>query len=273
MGFPVGAAVKTRQVIVGEGEILCKADHDFSRFNLVPSVNLKVDIPPSIEGSFYQGEATVTIKCAIVQPSSAARHVAEAQRALPNPSASHADQIPLCCPFHRPPTSPLSLCASEPIRLKYHDGGCDRNDSHGSVVLCNIAEFLLNDLDYMVSMRCIPHQSYKDPAEHVMAALNLGQQCLALARSKMSDEEEDLIKNCNSMRQIRAVTAAQSDSRSLTKALLLSTLESRQALGEIYENCIFSGKHLKVHAPATDQEILRVQQVCAICVRRSGKPS
>lgn len=57
------------------------------------------------------------------------------------------------------------MCGLEPIRLKYHDGGCDRNDSHGSVVLANVAEFLLNDLDYLVSMLCVPHQSYKDPAE------------------------------------------------------------------------------------------------------------
>lgn len=154
MGFPIGAAVKTRRVIVGEGEVLCKGDHDFSRFSLIPSVNLRIDIPETVEGSFYQGDTMVTIKCAITQPSSAARHVAESAYALPDP---------------------------KPIRLKYHDGGCDRNDSHGTVVLANIAEFLINDLDYMVSMRCVPHQSYKDPAEHVMSTLNLGQQCLALA--------------------------------------------------------------------------------------------
>lgn len=86
MGFPVGAAVKTRRVIVPEQTILCKADHDFSRFNLIPSVHLKIDIPDKVEDSFYQGETTVTIKCAITEPSSAARHVAEAKFAIPNPS-------------------------------------------------------------------------------------------------------------------------------------------------------------------------------------------
>lgn len=86
MGFPVGAAVKTRRVIVGESEILCKADHDFSKFNLIPSVNLVVQIPERVEDSFYAGDTTVTIKCAITQPSSACRHVAEAAFALPQPS-------------------------------------------------------------------------------------------------------------------------------------------------------------------------------------------
>lgn len=86
MGFPVGAAVKTRRVVVGEGEILCKADHDFSRFNLIPSVSLLINIPESLEESFYDGTTTVTIKCAITQPSSAARHVAESAFAIPQPS-------------------------------------------------------------------------------------------------------------------------------------------------------------------------------------------
>lgn len=86
MGFPVGAAVKTRRVVVDNDAILCKADHDFSRFSLIPSVNLKVDIPEKADESFYQGDTTVTIKCAITQQSSAARHVAEAAFAIPDPS-------------------------------------------------------------------------------------------------------------------------------------------------------------------------------------------
>lgn len=71
---------------IGAQEELCKADHDFSRFNLIPSVNLKIDIPENVDQSFYQGETTVTIKCAITQPSSAARHVVEAAFAIPEPS-------------------------------------------------------------------------------------------------------------------------------------------------------------------------------------------
>lgn len=89
VGFPVGAAVKTRRVVVGEGEVLAKADHDFSRFNLIPSVTLKVDIPESVDESFYTGQTTVTIKDAITQPSSAVRHVAESMFAAPEPSKGY----------------------------------------------------------------------------------------------------------------------------------------------------------------------------------------
>lgn len=144
--------------------------------------------------------------------------------------------------------------------MKYHDGGCDRNDSHGSVVLANIAEFLLNDLDYLVSMRCVPHQSYKDPAEHVMATLNLGQQCLALERSAMAQEEEDLIRGANSMHRIRKVIEAQHDGKFLTEAIQQSLREPIRALSEVYERCIFAGRHVKVHRPATADEVGNIYQ-------------
>lgn len=168
----------------------------------------------------------------------------------------------------------LSLCVGgsacllvlvEPIRLKYHDGGCDRNDSHGSVVIANIAEFLLNDLDYMVSMRCVPHQSYKHPAEHVMATLNLGQQCLALARSPMSNEEEALIKSANSMNSIRRVISDQADGKFLTEAIRLSTKECVHNLSDIYGRCVFAGRHIKVHTAAAEEQITQIHQV--LCSR------
>lgn len=149
---------------------------------------------------------------------------------------------------------------SEPVRLKYHDGGCDRNDSHGSVVVANIAEFLINDLDYLVSMRCVPHQSYKNPAEHVMASLNLGQQCLALERKAMSQEEEDLIKGANSMNKIRKVIHSQLEGKFLTEAIRGSLREPTQVLSEIYERCIFAGRNIKVHRPASDDEVANVYQ-------------
>lgn len=167
--------------------------------------------------------------------------------------------------MHRSPSNDLlrafdTLHVSEPVRLKYHDGGCDRNDSHGSVVVANIAEFLLNDLDYLVSMRCVPHQSYKDPAEHVMATLNLGQQCLALERSAMAQEEEDLIKSAGSMSKIRNVIEAQLDGSFLTKAIQESLREPTRLLAEIYEKCIFASRHIRVHRPATEDEVAKVHQ-------------
>lgn len=128
-------------------------------------------------------------------------------------------------------------------------------------MLANIAEFVANDLDYMVSMRCVPHQSYKDPAEHVMASLNLGQQCLSLERTKMADEEEDLIKGANSMNRIRKVIEAQRDGGFLRAAIQESLREPIKNLADIYERCIFAGQNIRVHRPATDDEVANVHEV------------
>lgn len=161
---------------------------------------------------------------------------------------------------------PSQICLlSGPIRLKYHDGGCDRNDSHGSVVIANIAEFLINDLDYMVSMRCVPHQSYKDPAEHVMATLNLGQQCLALERSAMAGEEEALIKGAGSMAKVRKVIESQPNGNFLTHAIQCSLRQPIKVLSEIYEQCIFAGEKVRVHRAATNDELRQVLEVKFLC--------
>lgn len=128
-------------------------------------------------------------------------------------------------------------------------------------MLANIAEFLMNDLDYMVSMRCVPHQSYKDPAEHVMATLNLGQQCLALERTSMAKEEEDLIKSAGSMNKIRKVIESQLDGTFLTQAIRQSLSEPSNSLASIYEQCVFAGKNVQVHRAATDEEVEEVHKV------------
>ena len=93
----------------------------------------------------------------------------------------------------------------KPILVKYHDGGSDHKDTNGAVRMATIIEFLKDDRDYLLSMRCVPGQSFKDPAEHVMSVCNLAQQCTALDRRSMSPEEEAAIKNANSMAAIREV--------------------------------------------------------------------
>ena len=54
-GFPVAAVQRERRVIVGLNQSFQVGDHDFIKFSLPPSVSLVVDIPDSIDGSFYDG--------------------------------------------------------------------------------------------------------------------------------------------------------------------------------------------------------------------------
>ena len=53
-GLPVAAVERGRSVVVGINSNFQVADHDFTRFSLVPSVTVICDIPESIQDSFYR---------------------------------------------------------------------------------------------------------------------------------------------------------------------------------------------------------------------------
>jgi len=112
-GYPVAAAQKTRRVLVGKNAVLVAADHDFTRCSLIPSVALMIDIPEHSHESFYQGQAHVTLKNAIVQPSSALRHVVETGRYFgPNGNTARPATVG---PRHGPQRAPDKL-----------EAGCDK---------------------------------------------------------------------------------------------------------------------------------------------------
>ena len=224
-GYPVAAAQKTRRVVVGKHKILAAADHDFTRCSLIPSVALIINVPEHSHESFYAGQAHVCIKNAITQPSSALRHTAETRR------------------YYGPKPNP--------ILVKYHDGGSDHKDTNGAVRVASIIEFLKDDRDYYLSMRCVPGQSFKDPAEHVMSVLNLCQQCAAFDRREMAPEEEQAIKNDNSMAAIRT-TMQEEGHEGLRSAVELSLKPTIEVLGSLYKRAVFSGNHVQVHEAAEE---------------------
>lgn len=45
-----------KRVIVGLNQSMQVGDHDFAKFSLTPSVNLDVEIPEDMDGSFYDGQ-------------------------------------------------------------------------------------------------------------------------------------------------------------------------------------------------------------------------
>ena len=56
--------------------------HDFSKFSIVPSVSLLVDILERIEDPWYRGQVFVGYKDAAFEPSSALRHAAELSKTM-----------------------------------------------------------------------------------------------------------------------------------------------------------------------------------------------
>ena len=56
---------------------LVASDHDFTKLSLTPSVIFFIDVPTTIEESFYHGDVFVSYKDAIFQPSNAIRHATD----------------------------------------------------------------------------------------------------------------------------------------------------------------------------------------------------
>ena len=60
--YPVAAAERGRCVLVGPNETFEVADHDFTKFSVVPSVSFVIKIPETVEGSWYEGEVHVGLQ-------------------------------------------------------------------------------------------------------------------------------------------------------------------------------------------------------------------
>ena len=76
-GFPVTAAEHGRHVLVSRARTFEVGDHDFTRFSLILSVCLLVDIPEREELSWYTGTVVVGLKEAAFEASNPQRHCAE----------------------------------------------------------------------------------------------------------------------------------------------------------------------------------------------------
>ena len=179
-GYPVAAAERGRRVIVSLREVFEVADHDFTRFSIIPSVIFRIDIPDSIDGSWYSGQVRVLLKDAAFQPSSAIRHATELNSWL------------------------CTRIGDRSILFLYTDGGPDHRLTYVSTQLSLIALFLNLNLDLICVARTAPNQSWRNPVERIMSIVNLGLQSVGLMRKEMNSDAEKALKNCNSLKQIRS---------------------------------------------------------------------
>lgn len=121
--YPFAAVERGKEVIVELRQKMVVADHDFTKFSLTPSVCLLIDIPETIDGSFYRGDVYVGLKENAFQPSSPIRHMTELNQIL------------------------TSQNDDNPILLLYTDGGPDHRLAYVSVQLSLISIFWERDLD------------------------------------------------------------------------------------------------------------------------------
>ena len=131
-GLPVAAVERGKSVVVAmNGKRFAVADHDFTKFSVIPSVTVLCDVPGTIEESFYRGQVLVG---AVLEPSSPLRHCTELSK--------------LFCERE----------INNPIMLFYTDGGPDHNVTFLRVKLGMIALFLKHDLDMLQAVRTAPQQ-------------------------------------------------------------------------------------------------------------------
>lgn len=152
---PVAATDRGRRVIVGLNETFKVADHDFTKFGIIPSVTFVVDIPEDVKKSWYSGQVFVGLKEAVFEPLSPHRHMTELVKL-----------------FKKDPNSP-----DKPLLFIYSDGGPDHRLT---VQLSLISVFLERDLDFLCAARTAPYHSWRNPAERIMSIINLGLQCVGI---------------------------------------------------------------------------------------------
>ena len=177
--FPVAAAERGKQVLVSLNQQFCVGDHDFTKFALVPSVSLMVNIPASVEGSWYEGTVHIGLKDAVFEPSSPLRHATELHSLL------------------------TTRLGDKSVLFLYTDGGPDHRLTYISVQLSLVALFVNLNLDFLCACRTPPYHSWKNPVERIMSIVNVGLQCVGIMRQEGSEAFEAAIKTSNNLNQLR----------------------------------------------------------------------
>ena len=227
-GSPVAAAERGRRVAVCSNEFFTIADHDFTKFGLVPSVVLMSDIPDDITGSWYRGQVFVLLKDTVFEPSSPFRHACELQHIL------------------------QSVSFSKPVLFLYSDGGPDHRLTYVSVQLSLICLFLKMNLDFLCAGRTAPYHSWRNPVERIMSILNLGLQCVGLAREKMPDEYEREVAKCNNLTELRRIAEGK---QQLVDAVKDSLSPVKVLLCKVFSRLQLKEKPIRTYISATPQEI------------------
>ena len=224
-GVPVAAAEREKQVLVSTSQSFQVCDHDFTRFSLIPTVLLRVDIPASMDGSWYDGQVFVGIKEAVFEPSSAFRHASEVHDIL------------------------LTEMGTKSVLFLYTDGGPDHRKTYISTQLSLIALFLNLNLDYLCAARTAPHNSWRNPVERMMPIFNLGFQSIGLMRSEMSEPAEAALKNCNSIALLRKAGEPFKDE-------IAKSLESTiSLLSDVISRLQLKGKKFQVYDNSSSEDI------------------
>ncbi len=195
-GNPVAAVDRGKRVITAQGVKFAVSDHDFTKWSVVPSVTMLLNVPDTVVGSFYRGQVWVGVKDLVLEPSSPLRHVTELVKVLE--SAGH----------------------DQPILLLYTDGGPDHRCTYLSVQLALFCLFIQRNYDMIIAVRTPPQGSWRNPPERIMSILNLALQCVGMERQSMDENCEGKISSCSSLKALRQVATTSQNLKEAMRASL-----------------------------------------------------
>lgn len=229
---PVSTGVRghNRSLVPLNGPQVRALDHDFHINGIVPSVAFFVDVPENASDTFFRGTPFVTNKDKVTQPSSALRHFAEMTSLV----------------------KLNGLMVSKHIMVIVSDGGPDHRVTFKSVQVSSLTLFTALDLDMLICVRTCPYQSWTNIAERIMSTLNLALQNVSLARQSMGDHAESMVKNKNTLAELREVIRNNSDLCSAYKDSMSAPLIT---VGQRFQSMFVKENQVKLGVPATEAEL------------------
>ena len=145
-----------------------------------------------------------------------------------------------------------SFSFSKSVLFLFSDGGPDYRLTYVSVQLSPICLFIKLDLDYLCAGRTAPYHSWKNPVERIMSFLNLGLQCIGLARDRMPDEFEKEVEKCNNLTELRNIASRKS---SISSAVQDSLLPVKILLTTVFSRLKLHENYIKSYASASSAEL------------------
>ena len=132
------------------------------------------------------------------------------------------------------------------------DGGPDHQLTYLSVQLSLIALYLKLELDFLCAARTPLCHSWRNPAERVMAIVNLGQQCVGQMREKMPEEFEAAIASSSNLSELRHAAEKKPD---LVPAVQDSIVPVKILLADITLRLQLQGQNFQVFSAATQDDM------------------
>lgn len=228
---PTAATQNPGKSWVHTGKSVGEGQHSFHKTNITPSVRLVHEIPEDMNGSFFRGDPQVSIKDAIFEHSTSARHATELMQMF---------QV-----------KPELL---KPVLILTNDGGVDHTIRHSRNVVAMLAIFLhFPQILMLTNFQMAAYRSAYHPVEKLNCVLNLSWNGICLSREVLKDPVlEKAFAGCSSMEDARKLAIKHPG---LKKAVKNSIQPSINILEERAKQGSLKGNYFETFNAASEEDI------------------